>query len=229
MFFRVFTALILLFSTSVLIAEDVFKGEIFPLKFMPDEDYTIAENIPAVFCVNTWAVTEDAKRNLGGGKPVMILELPAFLKLSGACIQTGYAKKLQALPATERKIRRNGMDYIHYEIPFFYSGNWYNMLKVGAPHAYNDFRLFVEARPGSAGKNGMIYWSFRFGEEKVSESKHNVAVLDAVVPPARPAKYFASSIGRSIATDTPFAEMDRKIVDYWKGLSEKASAFSGAG
>ena len=74
MFFRVFTALILLFSTSVLIAEDVFKGEIFPLKFMPDEDYTIAENIPAVFCVNTWAVTEDAKRNLGGGKPVMILE-----------------------------------------------------------------------------------------------------------------------------------------------------------
>lgn len=227
MFFRVFTALILLFSTSVLIAEDVFKGEIFPLKFMPDEDYTIAENIPAVFCVNTWAVTEDAKRNLGGGKPVMILELPAFLKLSGACIQTGYAKKLQALPATERKIRRNGMDYIHYEIPFFYSGNWYNMLKVGAPHAYNDFRLFVEARPGSAGKNGMIYWSFRFGEEKVSESKHNVAVLDAVVPPARPAKYFASSIGRSIATDTPFAEMDRKIVDYWKGLSEKASAFSG--
>ena len=51
MFFRVFTALILLFSTSVLIAEDVFKGEIFPLKFMPDEDYTIAENIPAVFCV----------------------------------------------------------------------------------------------------------------------------------------------------------------------------------
>ena len=30
MFFRVFTALILLFSTSVLIAEDVFKGEIFP-------------------------------------------------------------------------------------------------------------------------------------------------------------------------------------------------------
>ena len=56
MFFRVFTALILLFSTSVLIAEDVFKGEIFPLKFMPDEDYTIAENIPAVFCVNTWAV-----------------------------------------------------------------------------------------------------------------------------------------------------------------------------
>lgn len=88
------------------------------------------------------------------------------------------------------------MDYIHYEIPFFYSGNWYNMLKVGAPHAYNDFRLFVEARPGSAGKNGMIYWSFRFGEEKMSESKHNVAVLDAVVPPARPAKYFASSIGR---------------------------------
>ena len=119
------------------------------------------------------------------------------------------------------------MHYIHYEIPFFYSGNWYNMLKVGAPHAYNDFRLFVEARPGSVGKNGMIYWSFRFGEEKVSESKHNVAVLDTVVPPARPAKYFASSIGRSIATDTPFAEMDRKIVDYWKGLSEKASAFSG--
>lgn len=111
MFFRVFTALFLLFSTSVLIAEDVFKGEIFPLKFMPDEDYTIAENIPAVFCVNTWAVTEDAKRNLGGGKPVMILELPAFLKLSGRVYPDRIREKASgvARDRAENQEKRHGL------------------------------------------------------------------------------------------------------------------------
>ncbi len=212
--------LILLLAAMVSVnGGEYFKGEIFPLKFMDNEPYTVVENLPAVLSPNTWAVTAEAKKELGQTKPVMLLKLPEFLRLRYASIRIDAYGQAQELPFT---VKEN-----QYEIPFFYSDGWYNQLAVGRPHSANDFRLYLEAVPGAAGKTGEISWSFRFGNRQVPEASHPVRVLPALDKPEKAAKSYALAIPSAAGSDMSSDDITRRMTGFYRSLSSNFFAFRG--
>ncbi len=222
---KILIAFMLVFSGLALFAAGEFKTDIFPFKFMKGESFTVAENLPAMLQVNVWASDARAKKEFGREKPVLTVELPDFMTLAGACILPGRAVKLENLPFQTQKITRDGAAYNRYTIPFFYRGNWNNMLTVKYPHSYNDFRIYLDAVPGSAGKKGMMYWRVTFGKGTSEESMYPVAAVSSVKKNTKAAKYFEVLPGKTVTAETPFADMNRKHVDFWKGLSDKAAVY----
>ncbi len=198
------------------------------MKFMKGRDFTIAENFPATLKLETWAVTAKDKKEFGNQTVVLILEMPTFLQLAGAGIQTYVHEKMEILSGTEKSITRDGQTYRRYEIPFRFLETWYSRLGVGNPHSGNDFRIFLRAEPGKAGKKGYLYARAQFGAKSTPEMSYPVLILPPIAPLLRPARYFEAGTSGIMAENTPLDSISKRVAGYWRNLSEKAFLYRGA-
>lgn len=221
--------LILLSCTAVLCSageKPAYDMDIFPMNLMNGQEFAVAENLPAVWKVRAWAGDAEAKRRFGKQTPVLILETPAFLSLTDAALQGVTFQPWHRLTVSRKEIRRDGHDYIHYEVPFFFSDYWNNLLGVGAPHPYNEFCLYLKAAR-SGPRSGTAYARVRFGREETPERAYRVGVIPAIKPLKKPAKLFEAAVPGIAGEESGLTQIVSAYTGYWRGLTDRASSFRG--
>lgn len=203
-----------------------YDMDIFPMNFMDGQEYSVAENLPAVWKVRAWAGSAEAKRRFGNQTPVLVLELPAFLSLTDAALQGVTHQPWRRLKITRKEIRRDGREYLHYEVPFFFSDYWNNRLGVGTPHAYNVFCLYLKvAKSGRA--SGTAYAKVRFGSAETPERAYRIGVIPAVEPLKKPAKFFEAAVPGLSGQEAGLTQIVSAYADYWRGLTDRPFSFLG--
>ena len=196
-----------------------YNIQLFPVNLAYDR-FSICENLPGALEI------------IPSGKPkskgiaAMVLELPDWLNLIGVCEnlavrRQGKAERLPSIVKSE-KITRDGMSYMRHKITFDkYFLQWFGL---------SWYRLFVylDAKKGSAGKDGRVFWSFDIGGEKYPVQMFTVKVLDPVKPQKNPCREFALWMTKISIHQTPFGRKDNRNFKFWTSLAQKKYIVRGA-
>ncbi len=189
-----------------------YKIQLFPNNLTYNR-FTICENLPGALEI----IPSGKPKNSKDAR--MTLELPGYLSLIGACENLTISRggKTERLPSIVKseKITRNGMTYNRYTISFeshflsWFAQSWYRII------------LYLDARPGSAGKEGRAFWSFDIGGEKYPEQMFTVKVLDPVKMPDKNCRDFFLWVNKIQFNNTPFGRKDNRNFKFWDSLSRK--------
>lgn len=191
-----------------------FQMNLFPMNFLKEEPFGICENLPGIL-----EIGGDAHGKYDGKEAVFTLDVPKFLTLAGVSeswppTRNGKREPL-AQKCTEKEISKDGIPYRRYTVTFekyfhlWFGNDWYTQL------------VFLKAEPGSTGKNGTIYWTFRIDDEFQKEEKGTIRILPPLKADFAPCKSFGFFIARSQEIRSPFPEMEKNTTEFWSSLSQK--------
>ena len=197
------------------VGKKTFEVNLFPIRFLDRQPYTIAENL-----VGTIFLTSQKEKQVeyaDGTPAVMTLDLPLFLRLAGATdrfiIKRQDKHSQVAYPVTEKKITRDGQPFRRYTISF----DAPFIQQLGEGWYYQ--KIFLVPENGSAGKKGTIYWSFTIGKDSQKEASHPVVIHKPVLNTGAPCKRFLFDIGYSSVHTSPFPELRTIMTPFWKSLA----------
>lgn len=176
--------------------------------------FNICENFPGM--MGMYPINHPESR-----KGILHLQIPAFLKYRYSAFSNN--KKLDH--AVEKSIVKDGIAYTQIDITLSkrFLAVWNQYKKEDAFPFYLKEMIVLDAKKGSAGKKGHIYWSLTTDRGKGKEYKITVNVLPAVKMPEVPAKSFTTGFS-SIESFT--GEMDSYVKDvcnFIKGLTSAES------
>ena len=106
------------------------------------------------------------------------------------------------------------MSYTRYTISFeshflsWFTQSWYRII------------LYLDARPGSAGKVGRAFWSFDIGGEKYPEQTFAIKVLNPVKLPEKSCREFSAWVCHIQFNNTPFGRKDNRNFKFWDSLAK---------
>ena len=211
----------------ILSAKEGFRMDMFPMVFMKNQPFAIVEDLPATVHVRAWALTEKDKREFGKQTPVLVIDLPDFLRLAGAQLKMAEQTPWRNLKITRKnQVQYNAVQYQRYEIPFYFgNSSWNNRLGVKVPHYANNFQIYLEAKKGSASRQGKLHASVRFGKKTTPLYTYPVEVLEAVKPTVKVAKYFEVILPSLPGQEAKLEKLMHTYADFWLGLSRKTSIY----
>jgi hypothetical protein len=202
--------------------KEAYRITLFPIKYLDTSPYSIAENLVGTIFLNS-APENSGKKYSGknyssGTTAVMIFEMPEFVRLAGVTdrmiLKNQQGEYTQtAYPFAECKIERDGQTYRRYTITF----DQRMLSLLGARWYYHKIFLLPEAE--SAGKKGVLAWSFKIGEDRQAEEKCAIEITPAIVHHAAACRRFRLDIGYSAVDNSPFTELRPIMSSFWKNLS----------
>ncbi len=199
------------------VVKQPYHLSLFPLRFLGNTTYTIAENLVGTIFMN--AEMEPGFRYQKGTKASMTLELPAFIRFAGAVDRFVLERKGMTsyghYPFSEKMITRNGQAYRRYTIHFD---------ELFAPMLHAEFyhkRFFLVPEKNSTGKRGMMYWTFNVGGDQQKEESFPIAICPAIHPSEKPCRRFCFDVGYSSVHVSPFKHLRPIMTKFWKTLAEK--------
>jgi|GEM_PF-1921513 len=191
--------------------------EIYPLQFLKNEPFAVAENL-----VGTLVLKTVSKKKYGNGSAEMNLEVPVWLKVTGACrnlaLPGADGKRVHVSDAVEEtgRIVRNGVPYRRFKITFadsflkFFGTSWYSHL------------IFLEAEKGSAGRQGEIHWTLNAAGDVSPEGKGYVEVIPPILPGPSPARRFQLMVCLPATEKSTDSRLGKVMSDFWNGVAERS-------
>ncbi len=199
------------------IQKEPYRITLFPIKYLGTTPYNIAENLVGTIFLSSASEKYYGKKYASGTTTVMTFDMPEFVKLAGITnrkILKDQGEYTQtAYPFTECKIERDGQTYRRYTIPF----DQRMASLLGASWYYH--KIFLIPEPGSAGKKGILAWSFDIGGDRQSEEKCMIEIAPAIVHHPVACRRFRLDIGYSSVDNSPFSELRPIMSSFWKRLS----------
>ncbi len=184
------------------------KYELIPVSFQEDR-YWLLENLPGILLLE---VTADWKP-LAGVPCGVTVELPEFVRLVGSNgITTSTNGEYPPNPMTEIK-------------PGVFKITFIEEFKRSFPRARPSAQIYLQAAPGSAGKQGTVSYRMYCGDKQAPASSFTVNVLDPL-PADRPkTEKFKTMISIPSSQYTSFREVSGAYANFWNSLAPKPWAF----
>ena len=198
--------------------ETGISGRLFPVDFQ-NQSYSVCEGLPGMLFLDVNGDRAEVEKN----GLELALELPPEFELNGVCTGLLNGKDAQGnfafIPEkyTESIIKKNGIEYHRYLITIHDSIIRRMQMRGYAWSNYD--RIFISARPGSAGKSGEAFWSLRSGKLNSKENQFKLTALPCPEKPAKKVDRFGLMMCFLLSQSAPFNNINDAYLSYWKSLS----------
>ncbi|MFA7231272.1 MAG: hypothetical protein WC071_08365, partial [Victivallaceae bacterium] len=195
------------------------SGKLFPVDFQ-NQSYSVCEGLPGMLLLD---VCGDRVQTEKDGLE-LTLDLPPDFEFKGACPGLLNGKDAQGRLAfipekySESAIKKNGIEYRRYVIVIH--GNIIRRMQTSGYAWCNFDRIFIAARPGSAGKSGVAFWSLHSGKLSGKENQFNLTALSVPKKPAKKVKQFGLMVSYLFSQTAPFDDIKNSYLPYWKSLAD---------
>lgn len=199
-------------------SEPGISGRLFPVDFQ-NQSYSVCEGLPGMLLLDVNGDRAEVERN----GLELALELPPEFEFKGACAGLLNGKDAQGnfafIPEkyTESAINKNGIEYHRYVITIHDSIIRRMQMRGYAWSNYD--RIFIAARPGSAGKSGEAFWSLRSGKLNSKENQFRLTALPCPEKPAKKVDRFGLMMSFLLSQSAPFTDINDAYRSYWTSLS----------
>jgi hypothetical protein len=195
------------------------SGKLFPVDFQ-NQSYSVCEGLPGMLLLDVNGDRFQVEKN----GLELVLDFPPEFEFKGACPGLLNGKDAQGnltfIPEkySESAIKKNGVEYHRYVIAIH--DNIIRRMQLRGYAWSNYDRIFIAARPGSAGKSRDAFWSLRSGELSSKENQFKLTALPCPEKPVKKADRFGLMIAYPWSQTAPFNDINNIYLSYWKSLAD---------
>ncbi|MFA6102394.1 MAG: hypothetical protein WCV67_11025 [Victivallaceae bacterium] len=198
--------------------DTAISGRLFPVDFQ-NQSYSVCEGLPGILFLDINGDRAQVEKN----GLELTLDLPPEFEFKGACTGLLNGKDGQGnfafIPEkySESAIQKNGIEYRRYVIAIH--DTIIRRMQIRGYAWSNYDRIFIAARPGSAGETRDVFWSLRSGELRGKENQFKLTALPYPEKPAKKVDRFGLMMSFLLSQSAPFTDINDAYLSYWKSLS----------